>query len=137
MLVKNNDEKYLRSLFQEDLIISNQLINELIEDDLELFFDIIYILSSGFLDLKSDDYSLFLKDQKFNSIIIQKIFEKKPIAILQHKKDKFYISENINLIDFIVLEKKSRMFSNNFRKEMLCQTSHYGCSTVARQNGKE
>ena len=39
LLVKNNDEKYLRSLFQEDLIISNQLINELIEDDLELFFE--------------------------------------------------------------------------------------------------
>ena len=36
--------------------------------------------------------------------LIIKIYEKKPIAILQHKKDKFYISENINLIDFIVLE---------------------------------
>tara|TARA_B100001093_G_scaffold141676_1_gene134141 strand:+ start:952 stop:1608 length:657 start_codon:yes stop_codon:yes gene_type:complete len=33
-----------------------------------------------------------------------KIYEKKPIAILHYKKDKFYISENINLINFIVLE---------------------------------
>ena len=33
-----------------------------------------------------------------------KIYEKKPIAILQYKKNKFYISENINLINFIVLE---------------------------------
>ena len=36
--------------------------------------------------------------------LIIKIYEKKPIAILQHKKDKFYISENINLIDFVALE---------------------------------
>ena len=28
------------------------------------------------------------------------IFEKKPIAILQHKKKKFYLSENIDLIDY-------------------------------------
>ena len=75
LLVKNKDEKYLRSLFQEDLIISNQLINELIEDDLELFFEIIYILSGGLLDLKSDEYSLLFKDQKFKSIIVQKILE--------------------------------------------------------------
>ena len=36
--------------------------------------------------------------------IIIKIYEKKPIAILQYKKDKFYVSESINLINFIVLE---------------------------------
>jgi cell division septal protein FtsQ len=29
-----------------------------------------------------------------------KIFEKKPIAILQYKKEKFYISENIELINY-------------------------------------
>ena len=33
-----------------------------------------------------------------------KIFERKPIAILQYKKEKFYISENIKLINFINLE---------------------------------
>jgi cell division protein FtsQ len=32
-----------------------------------------------------------------------KIFEKKPIAVLQYKKKKFYISENYNLIDYINL----------------------------------
>ena len=32
-----------------------------------------------------------------------KIFEKKPIAVLQYKKKKFYISENYNLIDYIDL----------------------------------
>jgi len=108
LLVKNNDEKYLRSLFQEDLIISNQLINELIEDDLELFFDIIYILSSGFLDLKSDDYSLFLKDQKFNSIIIQKIFEKK----LWNLKSLNYINKIIfNLLSELNYQ-KTAVFKN-------------------------
>ena len=108
LLVKNNDEKYLRSLFQEDLIISNQLINELIEDDLELFFDIIYILSGGFLDLKSDDYSLFLKDQKFNSIIIQKIFEKK----LWNLKSLNYINKIIfNLLSELNYQ-KTAVFKN-------------------------
>ena len=33
-----------------------------------------------------------------------KIFEKKPIAILQYKKKKFYISDNIDLINFINLD---------------------------------
>ena len=37
-----------------------------------------------------------------NKLIIR-IFEKKPIAILQYKKKKFYISENYNLIDYIDL----------------------------------
>ena len=32
------------------------------------------------------------------------IFEKRPIAVLQYKKKKFYISENYNLIDYINLE---------------------------------
>jgi cell division protein FtsQ len=33
-----------------------------------------------------------------------KIFEKKPIAVLQYKKKKFYISENYNLIDYVDVE---------------------------------
>ena len=32
-----------------------------------------------------------------------KIFEKKPIAVLQYNKKKFYISENYNLFDYIDL----------------------------------
>jgi cell division protein FtsQ len=38
-----------------------------------------------------------------NKIII-KIYEKKPIAILEYKKKKFYINQKIDLIDFIDLE---------------------------------
>jgi cell division protein FtsQ len=33
-----------------------------------------------------------------------KIFEKKPIAILQHKKEKFYFTKNGDLINYINLE---------------------------------
>ena len=38
-----------------------------------------------------------------NKIII-KIYEKKPIAILEYKKQKFYINQKIDLIDFVELE---------------------------------
>ena len=38
--------------------------------------------------------------KKYPNTLKIKIFEKKPIAILQHKKKKFYLSENIDLIDY-------------------------------------
>ena len=41
----------------------------------------------------------------YPNIIIIKIYEKKPIAILEYKKKKFYINQKIDLIDFIDLEK--------------------------------
>jgi len=112
LLVKNNDEKYLKSLFQEDLIISNQLINEIIEDDLELFFEIIYILSGGLLDLKSDEYSLFFKDQKFKSIIVQKILEKK----LWNLKSLNYINKIISNILSDLNYQKTAVFKNLTKK---------------------
>ena len=108
LLVKNKDEKYLRSLFQEDLIISNQLINELIEDDLELFFEIIYILSDGLLDLKSDEYFLLFKDQKFKSIIVQKILEKRVWSL----KSLNYINKIISNILSDINYQKTTVFKN-------------------------
>ena len=108
LLVKNKDEKYLRSLFQEDLIISNHLINELIEDDLELFFEIIYILSGGLLDLKSDEYSLFLKDQKFKLVIIKNILEKR----LWNLSSLHYINKVISNILSDLNYKKTIVFKN-------------------------
>ncbi|MDA8771296.1 FtsQ-type POTRA domain-containing protein [Candidatus Pelagibacter bacterium] len=57
-----------------------------------------------------------------------KIFEKKPIALLQYKKKKFYISENYNLIDYINInnykdlpevfgnKKSFKTFHNNIKK---------------------
>ena len=38
--------------------------------------------------------------KKYPDILIIKIFEKKPIAILQKKKERFYLSEKIELIKF-------------------------------------
>lgn len=108
LLVKNKDEKYLRSLFQEDLIISNHLINELIEDDLELFFEIIYILSGGLLDLKSDEYSLFLKDQKFKLVIIKNILEKR----LWNLSSLHYINKVISNILSDLNYQKTIVFKN-------------------------
>ena len=40
----------------------------------------------------------------YPNIIIIKIYEKKPIAILEYKKKKFYINQKIDLIDFVDLE---------------------------------
>lgn len=108
LLVKNKDEKYLRSLFQEDLIISNHLINKLIEDDLELFFEIIYILSGGLLDLKSDEYSLFLKDQKFKLVIIKNILEKR----LWNLSSLHYINKVISNILSDLNYQKTIVFKN-------------------------
>ena len=41
--------------------------------------------------------------KKYPSTLIIKIFEKKPIGILLNKKKKYYLSEKIELIDFINL----------------------------------
>ena len=38
--------------------------------------------------------------KKYPNVLKIKIFEKKPIAILQNKKKKFYLSEKIDLIEF-------------------------------------
>jgi len=55
-----------------------------------------------------------------NKLII-KIFEKKPIAVLLHKKKKFFISENYNLIDYTDLANNRDLpevfgNQNNFKK---------------------
>ncbi len=42
----------------------------------------------------------FQVKKKYPDILIIKIFEKKPIAILQKKKERFYLSEKIELIKF-------------------------------------
>ena len=42
--------------------------------------------------------------KKYPSTLKVKIFEKKPIAVLFNKKNKFYLSEKIELIEFIYLQ---------------------------------
>ena len=46
----------------------------------------------------------FIFKKKYPDTLKIKIFEKKPIAILVNKKNKFYLSDKIDLIDFNVLQ---------------------------------
>ncbi len=94
----------------ENIYIENNLIltNEEIREDLDFLYDtnLLFLNTSGIkrvLKKKS-----FINDFKIKKIYPNKIkiivFEKKPIFILQQKKKKFYIDENINLIDYSELK---------------------------------
>jgi len=95
----------------EEIKIENNSILEKEEIKKKLNFlyqtNLIFLKSSEIeKKLKKIDFVESFEIKKiYPKKLIIKIYEKKPIAILQHKKDKFYISENINLIDFIVIEK--------------------------------
>ena len=94
----------------EEIKIENNSILEEAEIKKKLNF----LYQTNLIFLKSSEIEKILKKIDFIESfeikkiypkkLIIKIYEKKPIAILQYKKNKFYISENINLIDFIVLE---------------------------------
>ena len=94
----------------ETIYIENNLIlsNEEIREDL----DFLYNTNLLFLNTTSIERVLkkkdFIKDFKIKKIYPNKlkiiVFEKKPIFILQQKKKKFYIDENINLIRYLELE---------------------------------
>ena len=94
----------------EEIKIENNLI--LKEADIKKELNFLY--QTNLIFLKTSEIENRLKQIDFiESFEVKKIYpkklrikiyEKKPIAILQYKKDKFYISENINLINFIILE---------------------------------
>ena len=94
----------------EEIKIKNNFI--LNEADIKKELNFLYQTNLIFLKISKIENILkqidFIKSFEIKKIypkkIIIKIYEKKPIAILHYKKKKFYISENINLIDFIVLE---------------------------------
>ena len=89
------------------IIIENNLIldKEIIKKKLN------YLYNENLFFLKNSDIQKRLKDSTFiKSYFIKKIYpntlkitikEKNPIAILHHKKEKYYISSNGDLIDFI------------------------------------
>mgnify|MGYP003949284093 CR=1 FL=1 len=94
----------------QEIIIENNSILE----DFKIKKDLINIYNKNLIFLSTLDIKEILKKNTFidsfvvkkiypNSIKI-KIFEKKPIAIIQYKKKKFYISENIDLIEYQDLE---------------------------------
>ena len=118
----------------ETIYIENNLIltNEEIREDLNFLYNTnLLFLNTASIEeiLKKKD---FIKDFKIKKIYPNKlkiiVFEKKPIFILQQKKKKFYIDENINLIHYLELEdfnnlpvvfgkkKNFRIFYQNLKK---------------------
>ena len=97
----------LLSTFKPEIIFSKnkfnikeiEIDNNLILKSNDLKKDLIFIY---------DENLVFLNTHKIKKIYPNKlkikIYEKKPIAILHKKKEKFYISEKIELINFINLE---------------------------------
>ena len=88
--------------------------NNFILNDKEIKKDLAFLYNKNIIFLKISNVAKILKKKNFiDSFEIKKIYpnklkikiyEKKPIAILQNKDKKFYISENVNLIDFIDLK---------------------------------
>ena len=93
----------------KEIKIENNLIlsKKTIKKNLAFLYDLnLFFLNSFDIEKKLKKMpfidSFQVKKIYPNKLIIR-IFEKKPIAILQYKKKKFYISENYNLIDYIDL----------------------------------
>ena len=89
-----------------EIIIEN---NNIIKDE-NIKKKLIFLYDKNLIFLNNNDIVITLKEIDFiesfeikklypNKLKI-KIFEKTPIAILQNKKKKFYISENIDLINY-------------------------------------
>jgi len=107
---KSKKSLSINKLKIETIYIENNLIlsNEEIRENL----DFLYNTNLLFLNTTSIERVLkkkdFIKDFKIKKIYPNKIkimvFEKKPIFILQQKKKKFYIDENINLIHYLELK---------------------------------
>jgi len=118
----------------EKIIIENNLLIK--EKDIQKLFETVYGKNLIFLDNQEIEKALiqnsFIETFKIKKIYPNtlkiEIFEKKPIAVLLNKKKKFYLSEKIELIDFIELknyqrlpyvfgnEDEFRIFYNNLKK---------------------
>ena len=112
----------LLSTFKPEIIFSKnkfnikeiEIDNNFILKSNDLKKDLIFIYDENLVFLNTHNIDKMLKNFSFidsyeikkiypNKLKI-KIYEKKPIAILHKKKEKFYISEKIELINFINLE---------------------------------
>ena len=107
----NPKELFLSSKFNIKLI---KFENNFIVKDEQIKKDLAYLYDKNlfFLDkshitkvLKQNNFidSFELKKIYFKQIII-KIFEKNPIAILHYKKEKFYIIDNMEIVNFLNLK---------------------------------
>jgi cell division septal protein FtsQ len=93
-----------------EIIVENNLIlkeNEIKKDLAFLYERNLFFLNTSGIEkvLKKNDFIKGIEIKKIypNKLKI-KIFEKKPILILQNKKEKFFIDEDINLINYLDLE---------------------------------
>ncbi|MFL2852682.1 MAG: cell division protein FtsQ/DivIB [Candidatus Pelagibacter sp.] len=94
---------------QKIVIENNEILNS---EEIKRKLSFLYEKSLFFLE--SEEIKTKLKDEAFiESFSIKKIYpntlklmivEKKPVAILQNKKKKFYISDKGNLINFIEIK---------------------------------
>tara|TARA_X000001036_G_scaffold429792_1_gene461499 strand:- start:534 stop:1193 length:660 start_codon:yes stop_codon:yes gene_type:complete len=94
---------------QKIVIENNEILNS---EEIKRKLSFLYEKSLFFLE--SEEIKTNLKDEAFiESFSIKKIYpntlklmivEKKPVAILQNKKKKFYISDKGNLINFIEIK---------------------------------
>jgi len=107
--------------FKEKIIISQLNIKEIIVEnnslvkkkDVKKLLNSIYNKNIIFLDNKEIEKALtqnsfietFDVKKKYPQTLKIRIFEKKPIAILLNKKKKFYLSDKIELIDFVNIKK--------------------------------
>ena len=110
------------------IIIENNFV--LKEEEILNQLNFIYDKNLIFLNT-SDIKKILIKNSFIKSFKIKKIypnklkikiFEKKPVAILQYKKNKFYFTKNKNLIDYKDLEiykKLPVVFSNKENFEIL------------------
>ena len=84
--------------------------NNLILNNQEIKKDLAFLYDTNLIFLNNTNIKKILIEKSFvekfeikkiypNKLII-KIFEKTPIAILQYKKEKYYIDKNIDLIDY-------------------------------------
>ena len=103
----NSQKKSIHSNFKlEKIEISNNFL--LKEKDIKKLLVKIYNKDLLFLDNKEVESALlqnsliesFIIKKQYPNILKIKVFEKKPIAILVNKKNKFLLSEKIDLIDF-------------------------------------
>ena len=105
------DHSFFSSKFNiKTIIIQNNLIieNEIVEKKLSYLYDEnILFFSRKNLEIKLKEIS-FIESFKIKKIypdkLIIKIFEKKPIAIIQNKKEKNYYTEKGEIINFSELE---------------------------------
>ena len=131
----NSQQSFVTSKFNlKTIVIENNLL--LKDKDIKTLLNKFYNKNLIFLDnnevketlIQNSFIESFNIKKKYPATLKVKIFEKKPIAILINKKNKFYLSEKIDLIEFknlpnyqtlpYVLANKDdfKIFYNNLKK---------------------